>query len=510
MDYCKYHPLSGATYVCHNCTIHQCDKCIDDDPKHAGSMRCFLCGAALESLGSGNTVEPFWRRLPEAFKYPINSASLGLVIGMSVVAVVASLISSWVLIAIFMYLFAAGALLKYSFTCLERTAMGEMKAPDVMEAYQGGIKLLFQLFFVTFILLVLVGTVAQYLGLAIGGLLGVVAVIAYPAILIRLALTESALEALNPVRALAIISAIGLPYGLLIGFIMMMMTSVAVLHEWIGNLIPTFSYVLQSIVSNYYTLVVFHLMGYVLFQYQGRLGYSARVDDDEETLRPDIERFKAQIEILLKEGEYEQMVDLYYRMFKQFPEESQFYDKYFDLLYACKKSALMMDFANLYLQFILRKKRFDKLTTVYKQILLIAPDYVPGSADLRLQIARMLTQQGDSKLAIKLLNGLHKQHPDFPDLVVAYQLMAGLLEDMPGMQAQGQKCRQLIEQLKRKAAEKSVASQSVPFTSPTIGLPTATAGTGNPARRPPPVKASGLTLELVPMEPSNPQNQLGE
>ena len=508
MDYCKYHPLAAATYACHNCTIHQCDKCIDDDPKHRGHSRCFLCGGVLESLGEGNAVEPFWRRLKEAFQYPVNSSAMTLIIGTAVLSLLATLMPFLLLLAALMGLFATGAMLKYSFTCLERTAMGEMKAPDMMEAYEGGIKLLFQLIFITLIMLVVVGAAAHYLGMAVAGLLGVVAVVSYPAILIRLAQTQSALSALNPLAALAIISAIGLPYGLLIAFIIMMMTSVAVLNEWIGTLIPAASYFLQAVVSNYYTVVIFHLMGYMLFQYQERLGYSARIEDDDDeesqSLRSDAERYQAQIEVLLKEGEYEQMVDLYYRMFKQFPNDNQFYDKYFELLYACKKSVLMADFAGLYLDFTLRKKRYDKLTAIFKQILLVAPDYIPSTADMRLQLAKLLVQQGDNKLALKLLNGLHKQYPDSPVLVDAYQLMAGLLEEIPGMQAQAGKCRQLIEQFKRRAAEKAAISQtqSTPSVAEKSVSSTGTikpSGVKQPRQAPQP-QSIGFKLELVPME----------
>lgn len=514
MDYCKYHPLSAATYSCHSCTIHQCDKCIDDDPKHRGHSRCFLCGGLLESLGEGNTVEPFWRRLKEAFQYPVNSSSMTLIIGTAVLSLLATLMPFLLLISVLMGLFAAGVMLKYSFTCLERTAMGELKAPDVMEAYEGGIKLLFQLVFITLIMLVVIGAAAHYLGMALAGLLGVVAVVSYPAILIRLAQTQSALSALNPLAALAIIGAIGLPYGLLIAFIVMMMTSVAVLNEWIDTFIPAASYLLQAIVSNYYTVVIFHLMGYMLFQYQERLGYSARIEDDDEegqATRSDTERHQAQIEVLLKEGEYEQMVDLYYRMFKQYPNDQQFYDKYFELLYACKKSALMADFAGIYLDFMLRKKRYDKLTTIFKQILLVAPDYIPSTADLRLQLAKLLVQQGDNRLAIKLLNGLHKQHPDSPLLVDAYQLMAGLLEEMPGMQVQAEKCRQLVEQFKRRSAEKATAPQAQAGVNQAVG----NTGTSNPnaaatkvggvkqTRQTPPQQAGGFKLELVPIEPKD-------
>ncbi len=134
MNYCKYHPLDGATYYCRQCNVHLCDCCINDDINKRHSVHCFICESVLESLGSANTVVPFWRRLTEAFKYPLNSSSMSLIVITSVISVLALLMPFLFILSVVMYLFAAGAILKYSFTCLERTAIGEMKAPDVLEA----------------------------------------------------------------------------------------------------------------------------------------------------------------------------------------------------------------------------------------------------------------------------------------------------------------------------------------------------------------------------------------
>lgn len=494
MHYCKYHPLDGATYFCEQCNVHQCDHCVDDAQLPA---RCFVCGHNLVSLGSGNQAEPFWRRLPEAFKYPLNASSMSLIVITSIASVLAMLMPFLWILALALYLFAAGALLKYSFTCLERTAMGEMKAPDVMDAYQGGISLLLQLVVITIILGLAVGVAAHFLGPAIGGLLGFIAVISFPAILIRFAQTENMLEAMNPFAALSLMGAIGLPYGLLMAFILIMMTSVGLLHEWIGQLFPAVSYVLQSMVSSYYTLVAFHLMGYMLFQYQDQLGYSARIDEDEERpTRDAADRLAAQIQVLLKEGDYERVVTLYYQAFKQFPNDARFFDQFFELLYTCKKTALMADFGSVYLQFLNRKKRTDKLTPVFKQIRLIAPDFLPGTPALRVQLASLLKQQGDVALAVKLINGMHKQFPDYAELPQAYYLLSTILEQMPNMQAQADKCRQMAQQLEKVAERKKLEAAM------TQAEPATPAAVKTPGRRPrPTVTKSGLQLELVPMEP---------
>ena len=496
MDYCKYHPLDGATYYCRQCDIHQCDRCVNDDKNKRHTLHCFVCDSVLESLGSANTVVPFWRRLTEAFKYPLNASSMSLIVITSIMSVLAILMPFLFILSILMYLFATGALLKYSFTCLERTAMGEMKAPDVMEVYQGGIKLLFQLILITVVMTLLVGLAVYYIGVALGGLLGVVAVISYPAVLIRLAQTESMVEALNPFAAFALMAAIGLPYGLLIAFMLIMMTSVGVLHEWIGAILPAGSFFVQSLISSYYTVVMFHLMGYMLFQYQYELGYSARSDEeDEHRERSDLERMLAKMDVLLKEGDYEQLVSLYYQAFKQFPNEASFFDRFFELMYVCNKAALMTDYAQAYLEFLVRKKRFDKLVPAFKQICLLVPGYLPDEPALRLQLARFLHQQGDVKMAIKMLNAMHKLYPDFADLPKAYQLLAHCLDDLPDMQAQAEKCRKMALQLERKAeARQTVLEQAKGIS--------VIAASDEPikTRRGPPPSTSGLRLELVPMD----------
>jgi len=452
MDSCKYHPLTGATYYCGSCQLHTCDKCTDDDPVHRGAIHCILCNAPIEGLGSANSVVPFWRRLQEAFKYPLNSASISLIVGTALLSAIA--VKVFWIIAIILVLVASGAMLKYSFRCLEKTAEGEMSAPDITDAYQGGILLLFQLILLVVILSAAVVACGYFLGFTLAGIVGFLAIICFPAMLIRFAQTQSFFEALNPAAAISLVTTIGLPYGLLLAFMLIMMSSVAVLQEMVNAVFPAGTYFLQSIISNYYTIVIFHLMGYMLFQYQRELGFVARATaDEDEPERTDVDRILAKMDVSLKEGNYENLVNLYHKAFKQFPQEKQFFDKYFDLIYFCKKSALMEDFALTYLHFTQQQKRFDRLTVIYKQIMVIIPDYIPNNPAMRLQLANLYKQKGDLKLAVKLLNGMHKLYPDFAELVTAYELLTECLELMPKMEAQAEKCRQLIEQIKKKQKE---------------------------------------------------------
>lgn len=108
------------------------------------------------------------------------------------------------------------------------------------------------------------------------------------------------------------------------------------------------------------------------------------------------------------------------------------------------------------------------------------------------------------KLAVKLLNGMHKIYPDFSRLPEAYLLLSGILEDMPNMQAQAEKCRQMAEQLKIKAAEKQQAqatARALAAAEKQNAAPTPNTPVSKRRGAPPPTKSSGLVLELVPLEP---------
>ncbi len=204
--------------------------------------------------------------------------------------------------------------------------------------------------------------------------------------------------------------------------------------------------------------------------------------------------------MLLKEGDYERVVTLYYQAFKQFPNDARFFDQFFELLYTCKKTALMADFGSTYLHFLNRKKRTDKLTPVFKQIRLIAPDFLPDAPALRVQLASSLKQQGDVALAVKLLNGMHKQFPDYAELPQAYYLLSTILEQLPNMQAQADKCRQMAQQLEKIAERKKLAAAMAQAELAANKPPSVKTPGRSPSTM---VTKSGLHLELVPIEPVN-------
>ena len=465
MAHCKYHPLDAATYHCEQCDIHLCNHCIHEETRLRSAPTCHLCESKLDHLGDGASADPFWRRLEQAFRYPLSGNALSIIIPISIISSLISYIPS--IFAFIAVLALFGAMLKYAFICLENTATGNMVAPDIHEAYQGGLGLVFQLFLMVLSLLGTFAVLAIYVNVALASFVGIVFVISFPAMLIRFSETQNIFESTNPLRAIQLISAIGLPYGVLIAFIMIMISSVGIINELIGNF-SIVSVMLQSIVSNYYLVVSFHIMGYMLFQYQDRLGYTAKADYGEEnTTRSNKDITNSKIQVFLKEGDYDKVVQLFSQAFKDFPKEYSFVDDYFEFIYQTKNKRHIDGIANLYLKAVIERKQFDKLNLAYKRTKEINPNFLPDSPEIRYEVAVACKAKGDSASVVKLINGLHKQYPNFVKLGEAYRLMANALYDLPNMEKQATQCKALADKFsaeiqKKKAKEDESQKDQVP------------------------------------------------
>ncbi|MGH1486869.1 MAG: hypothetical protein ACRBCI_11655 [Cellvibrionaceae bacterium] len=453
MEYCKYHPLKPATYQCTHCNTKNCDNCIDE-AHNSKTERCFICGNEAEDLGARYNAEPFWRRLQESFNYPLNTETVVLIIGVAVLTTAISFLP----FALLWQLMLTGAFMKYCFCCLERTSTGSFKAPDITAAYDGGLIIALQLIAMVAIIAGILITANIWLGVGFASLLGGVIICCVPAILINFALTESIFDAINPLKVAYLIIAVGLPYGLLLALIMVMLGSVGVISEIIGNNFSFLALSLQSAASNYYTIVIFHLMGYMIFQYQEQLGFIARDDDDQSSRqRSNAERTLAKISVHIKEGQYDKATILFQTAMKENPNNKDIYNQCFDFLLAIKDHKLIEDYSTYYFTFLRDVNREDQLTIAYKKILHAHPKYTPISAEDRFMLAQEFKNSGDARTTIKLLNGLPKQYPDFKKLGETYQLIAEALHDIPKMKDKAEKYSALAhkhEEARRKRTVK--------------------------------------------------------
>lgn len=449
MKYCKYHPLNPAVYFCDYCNINCCECCINDGVGKT-SPCCFNCNRAVDSYGINFSAVPFWRRLEESFRYPINPNTLML---MGVLSVLMALVSFFAELAVWVwiiYVALLGVQLKYCFECLEKTASGDQSAPDIYAALSGGLILIVKLIMTMIALFAGLSLLNHFLGAIVAGLAGVIMVIGIPAMLINYALNEDILEAINPIKMLGLITGIGLPYGLLIGFVVVMMGSVSVVNELLGQNLSFVSLALQSFVSSYYMVVVFHIMGYMIFQYQHQLGFVLDGVTHSPTMnkRNAQQLYHAHIDIVIKEGRYDEAYTLLSEATARFPSDISLYNKLFDLIYYSSNRNMLARFGLGYLRALMSSGQPDKLYTSYKKIIKLDPKFDPEGIELRHRLAIACHSMGDSLSVVTLLNGLMGKAPNYTHLYDAYVLLAQALENIPGMEANAEQCRILLERLK--------------------------------------------------------------
>lgn len=343
--------------------------------------------------------------------------------------------------------------MKYCFACLEDTSQGRMEPPDITAAYGGGLGLVARLLAI----FIGVGGVVSgaYLLFGAGGasFMAMIATIGLPAILILFGLTDRLFSALNPLKIFGLIHAIGLPYALLLAFVLIMMASVGVLSEVVARL-PVLASILESMVSTYYTIVIFHIMGYMIFQYQGRLGYTAREQiAGGKKVRPEREQIAVKIEVNLKEGNYALVLKLLNQAVQQFPDDAHFHKRRMEFLLSTQNVEVLDRYGADYLKYLLDTNQEFELSNVYTRLIQLKPDFIPDSAKTRHRLAQMCLDRGDFRSAIKLINGLHKQHPEYADLIGAFRVMLEALENSPNKARQAGQCRELIRRLEKRSAQ---------------------------------------------------------
>lgn len=443
MKYCTYHPLVPTNYYCEHCHTYHCEDCIDEsDPKQ--NKRCLICGNKLTSLGAKYNADVFWRRLQESFNYPLNTGTIVFIVGMAFLNTIVSFLP----FAFIWHLLLTGAFMKYCFTCLEKTAKGSFRAPDITAAYDGGIVLALQLIAIVVIITASITGIYLWLGVGMATLIGSVIICCIPAILINFAFTENIFEATNPLKIIVIISAAGLPYGLLLALIIVMLGSVGVITEFIGHDFSILTISLQSAVSNYYTIVIFHIMGYMIFQYQDKFGFIAHQEDSKKAkIKSSTDRLLAKIDITIKEGNYEEAIGFFHDAIKQEPNNKIVCNKYFDFLLALKDKKNIDKYSSFYFSFLNKTEREDLINLSYKKILQVYPKFTPDNPEDRLMLAKECKKSGDPRSALKLLNGINKTHPKFSRLDIVYALMAEVLNDMPNMAEQAKRFSTLSQHI---------------------------------------------------------------
>ncbi|MBI2380836.1 MAG: hypothetical protein HYV16_08785 [Gammaproteobacteria bacterium] len=451
MDTCKYHPAQTASWHCPRCAMNLCTACVIQDERSA-LPKCTLCRGDVHTLGISQVVTPFWQRLPAFFAYGFQGSALKFTLGMTAATVLASLLP---VIGMFLLIAICAVAVRYLFAITERTAQGELEPPSVSQvAGGGGYGILFKQLAVFLFLGLLVGGVMSTFGQGAGLAVYIFAILGYPASTMLLAATGSFRQAVNPIAIVEVMRGIGWPYVILYAFLILLSFSsfwvlgfvLAVLPLWLAA--PA-----AMAVSLYFSVLMFNMMGYALYQYHHELGLPIRREVvlrnlspvRAETAKPAVSNALAEADVMIKEGRYEQALQALQSALNQDLDNVDAAVKRYQLLLAMGKSDAALATLDELFQTLLAKRQGRRALALLREALGKNPDYRPGRGEHAHALAREAHHAKDDRLALRLLLNLHKRYPGFGEVPKAYLLAAHILSERLKDDAQAMRLLEFVD-----------------------------------------------------------------
>ena len=439
--FCDYHPTKPAHWNCEKCGANLCPACItrrDQEGYAKGQMLhlCPKCFLPIEWIGVGNLIDPFWKRLPKIFVYGLYLRPLVLV---TIIAVLSALLPNAGIFSQVVRGVLAMVILKYSFVSLKATASGDLKPPkvnvetvfsDIGPVLKQGV-MFFVIYFVFGFLMAAAGPFVAYPYLYFVGLL-------IPSMIIILVSSGSLLNALNPVAFGSIAIRIGWTYLLVYVFFSILGSAPTVLgHYMIKHFPEALQVPMMTVAQGFYSIVTYHLLGYIILQYHEQVGYQVDQDDFRDPtaetvaprqIDPDAQVLKA-VSPLIQEGKLDEAIALIMKMTAVTGIRGvDLGERYYTLLKMKKKIPEMLEHAGNFLELLAVRNNKAKALKVYVECKKIRSDFLPDAGAL-FKLAGWLNEMGKPKEAIVTYNRLVKEYPEHQLVPKAFYRMAQVFQD---------------------------------------------------------------------------------
>ncbi|MDH5325061.1 MAG: DUF4013 domain-containing protein [Gammaproteobacteria bacterium] len=431
---CKYHPSLSARWECHSCQVAFCGGCAKTDLR-LNEAQCPICKERLDQVHAGNFIPPFWKCIPQFFLYPANAKTLIFIV---IASVGISILSQFIFGLLFLLLFSLG-FLRYSMLVLETTAQGKFDPPDAgLSTFTEGLVLPIK----QFLVFVVMGFAVTFAGVLMGrpgGFLMLAFVLfTLPASVMVLAVEESFFSAVNPAMLLGMIKRIGFPYIILYVFLLLVNASYATLDAIIASSNLPFLTFIQFATYMYFTLIMYHMMGYVIFQYHEELDYQVNLDVDRQfgeqkktTATTNQSGIMNEIGILIKEGRQADALNRVRGELNQINSDPKLHDIYHNLLVHSGDQQELIRHGREYINMLLAANNYSRASEVFKRCAVLDKSFFPSDPDKYFALASVLREKRDFVAAVTLINGFHNRFTNHIQIPQLYLLAAAILcEDL--------------------------------------------------------------------------------
>ena len=277
--------------------------------------------------------------------------------------------------------------------------------------------------------------IAQMGGVFIGAVFLCFAILFIPAMVIMLVGTESLLQSINPLLFVGMAWRIGWSYLLMYFFLILLAGAPTVIGQYItGYLPPTLYEFLSNVVVDYYMIISYHLMGYVIFQYHEEIGYSVDLSDEEPPSKEmpseqdEAGKLLNRVDMLIKEGKLDDAIFLIRNETKGTMTNLGLAERYYDLLKIKEQFPDMLKHGKVYLDLLAKGNQKEKLCEVYSECISRDARFTPKPTTL-LKAARCLNESGNPKESIEAYSRFVKANPENPLVPKAYFLASNIFNE---------------------------------------------------------------------------------
>ncbi len=421
-----------------------------DENKQQGL--CPKCGMNLRYQGAAHDIEPFWNRIASFFSYPFAVDPMILIAVCTFVPMffgqnLFGLLGAFLLFCV---------LTKYVYSIVERTSEGHMTPPTFASAFAGdGMGIIFQQIGVFILMGLIIAGAGQLGGPVLAFIASAFLLLSFPASVIILALEKNIADAINPLRLLALMGAIGWPYMVLYGHLVLLFFALTAAQDFVFQHFPMMiAHPVSGFLFSYFMVIVFHMLGYILFQYQDRLDYAADLHEGEAEPVSMIQnrslRVDADIDINLKEGRYDTVLGILEEELKKNPNHIIRREQLYKLLWASQNKEKLSKYAQPILRLFVSNNTPEKSAVLLKTLLKHNSQFQLQDPELIFQLSQQLYHQGEYRLILVLVKDMHRRFDTFDKLPDTYLVVAKTLAN--GLQ-QWAKASTYLTFIKQKFAE---------------------------------------------------------
>ncbi len=446
---CTFHRTKPAHFHCIECGTAFCENCISTRKSNGFSGEtidyfCPGCNISAELLSLGNIIKPFWNNLGSFFLYPFQMVPLLLTI---VLSALGAIFPSTLLVSLFVWV----VMMKYAYATLIETGQGRLKAPDLSwKLVNEDILQVFKQYVIFAVIALIAGFIFSIGGVFAGGTFLVLIFVALPAIIMLLVATNSVVHALNPVLFFGMISRIGGPYFLMYLFLFFLLAGPAAVIAYLPpDLLPLQLYVFLTLfLEQFYALICYRMLGYVLLQYHKEIGY--HIDYEYFRLHrggakikesPD-EELNRGLAILIKQGKYIEALDMLYPEIKGREPSIEHSEKFLQLLKMAGKNDNAAKFAVHHLDLLVANKKKQKAVPFYLEMR--SEGVEMENAETLFKIGQWLQERNDFKEALATYIYFTKRFKNHVLQPEVYFKLAQLLHERANNSAKAQQILRAI------------------------------------------------------------------